>query len=124
MKQTLKWLIIAMIAAVIITLSACGPKNSTEPFGGSKSGPTEAQAMAGASDEVQAVFKQQCLSCHAANLEGKVGPKTNLQQVGSRLTKEQILNQINNGGNGMPAYGGKLKQEEKEALAAWLAGKK
>lgn len=112
-----------MMAAV---LGACTPQNSPAPFGGDKSsgGMTEEQAMAGASDTVQSLYKQNCLSCHGGNLAGKVGPKTNLQQAGARLTKEQIVEQINRGGNGMPGFQGKLKTEEINAVAEWLASKK
>ncbi len=118
----------AALAAVLAVslLSGCASKNSPEPFGGGKSGnaATAEEAMAGASEAVQAVYKQSCLSCHASNLEGRVGPKTNLKQVGARLSKEQIVKQIENGGNGMPGFHGKLKPEEISALAEWLAEKK
>ncbi|UUZ90906.1 cytochrome c [Paenibacillus sp. P25] len=77
----------------------------------------------GASEQVQALYKQTCISCHGGNLEGRVGPATNLQKVGTKLSKEQIAKQIANGGGGMPAFGTKLKPEEVEALAAWLAEK-
>jgi cytochrome c551 len=73
---------------------------------------------------VQSVYKTNCMSCHGNNLEGRVGPKTNLQQVGARLDKDKLLKQIQNGGNGMPAFASKLKPEEAAALAEWLASKK
>lgn len=126
MKRRNKWAALSMAVFTAAVLGACSPQNSPAPFGGDKSsgGMTEAQVMAGASDTVQSLYKQNCLSCHAGNLEGKVGPKTNLQQAGARLTKEQIVEQINRGGNGMPGYQGKLKPEEIDALADWLASKK
>jgi cytochrome c551 len=77
--------------------------------------------MAGATEQVQSLYKQSCLSCHGNTLEGKVGPKTNLQQVGKRMSKEQITKQIASGGNGMPGFGSKLTAEEIQALAEWLA---
>ena len=113
-------------AAAIAALSACSPKNSPEPFGGKtgQEGAANSSAMTGASEQVQAVYKQRCLSCHGNTLEGKIGPKTNLQKVGGRLSKEQIVKQINSGGNGMPGFAGQIKPEEVEALASWLAEKK
>ncbi|WP_281890215.1 cytochrome c [Paenibacillus sp. YYML68] len=106
-------------------LTGCTAKESPEPFGGGKtSAVTPETAMAGASESVQALYKQNCLSCHAANLEGRMGGKTNLQQVGARLSVEQITTQIAKGGNGMPGYQGRLKPEEIDGLAQWLATKK
>jgi len=106
-------------------LAGCGaPKQGSEPFGGGKTGGNPAEAMAGASEQVQTLYKQSCLSCHGSSLEGKVGPSTNLQKVGGKMTKEQIVKQITNGGKGMPGFGGKLKAEEIESLAEWLAEKK
>jgi mono/diheme cytochrome c family protein len=47
-----------------------------------------------------------------------------LQHVGSKLTQEQIVAQITNGGGNMPAFGAKLKPDDIAALAAWLAATK
>ncbi|MFH5187178.1 c-type cytochrome [Paenibacillus sp. TAB 01] len=107
-------------------LSGCGAAPSgQEPFGGAKTPAASSNAeLTSAPEQVQAVYKQTCLSCHGGNLEGKVGPETNLQKIGSKLSKEQIAHQITNGGNGMPAFGSKLKPDEVDALAGWLAAKK
>lgn len=70
----------------------------------------------------QALFKQSCTSCHGVDLEGDFGP--NLQKIGGSMTKEQITTQIANGGDAMPSFNKKLKAEEIEALAVWLAAKK
>jgi cytochrome c551 len=72
--------------------------------------------------DAQAVFKQNCVSCHGVNLEGGVGK--NLQKVGSRLTADLITTTITNGHGGMPPFQGKLKPEEITALSVWLAAKK
>jgi cytochrome c551 len=40
------------------------------------------------------------------------------------MSVEQITAQINNGGNGMPAYKGQLQDEQIAALADWLAAHK
>lgn len=125
MKRWKQWAATVAALTVLATVTAC-TANSPDPFGGGKkeSGLTAEQAMAGASEQVQTVYKQNCLSCHASNLEGRMGPKTNLQQVGGRMTKEQIVKQIEQGGGGMPGFQGKLKPEETAALAEWLASKK
>jgi cytochrome c551 len=123
-KKTIIFWAVSMLTLIAIAGCGSSPPNSTgEPFGGGKN-TNSAEVMAGASEQVQALYKQNCLSCHGGSLEGKIGPKTNLQQVGNRLNKEQLVKQITNGGNGMPAFGSKLKPEEAQALADWLASKK
>ncbi|MFY7869294.1 MAG: c-type cytochrome, partial [Exiguobacterium sp.] len=59
--------------------------------------------------------------CHGANLEGMSGPS--LEQVGARLSAEEIENVIRNGQGAMPANVIE-KDEEITAVAAWLAEKK
>ncbi|MCD1261236.1 cytochrome c [Paenibacillus athensensis] len=70
----------------------------------------------------EAIYKKSCLACHGAELQGGAGP--NLQQIGGKLTPEQIYKQIQNGGGMMPAFKTQLKNEEVANLAQWLAGKK
>ncbi|GAB6931738.1 c-type cytochrome [Calditerricola satsumensis] len=83
---------------------------------------TPQQPAAGGYDDAraQATYRQACASCHGANLEGSVGP--NLQKVGAKYSKEQILSIIQNGRGQMP--GGLVKGDEAENLAAWLADRK
>ncbi|WP_246055331.1 c-type cytochrome [Pseudalkalibacillus caeni] len=67
----------------------------------------------------QKTYNQSCAGCHGKNLEGLNGPK--LEDVGSRLSKEEILTKIKNGGGGMP--GGLVSGEKAENLASWLSEK-
>jgi ubiquinol-cytochrome c reductase cytochrome b subunit len=66
------------------------------------------------------LFNQKgCQACHAiASDGGNRGP--NLTFVADRLTREQIIIRILNGGGGMPAYAGTLSPEELEHLTAFL----
>jgi cytochrome c551 len=68
------------------------------------------------------LFKQSCTSCHGVDLGGNIGP--NLQKIGGELTKEEITTQITDGGSQMPPFAKRLKANEIETLAAWLAAKK
>ncbi|TDF97235.1 c-type cytochrome [Paenibacillus piri] len=119
--------IVTLLAAALLAaaLSGCGTSkpNAGEPFGGKSNG-GQTDVLASAPEQVQSLYKNNCLSCHGSGLEGKVGPKTNLQKVGGQMTREQITKQVTGGGNGMPGFGGKLKPEEIDALAGWLAEKK
>ncbi|MBY6035457.1 cytochrome c [Fictibacillus nanhaiensis] len=69
----------------------------------------------------QAIYKQNCSSCHGQNLEGNVGPA--LDKIGGTYSSEEIAEVIKNGkGSGMPA--GLVKGEEAKILVNWLAEKK
>ncbi len=63
-----------------------------------------------------------CQYCHA--IEGYGGARgPSLTSVGSRLSHEQIVTRIANGGNGMPAYSN-LKPDELNALVTFLETRK
>ncbi len=63
---------------------------------------------------------KQCRNCHALGGEGgQRGPA--LDAVATRLTKDQMVRQVIQGGGNMPAYGKKLSPPEVEALVSFLA---
>lgn len=66
------------------------------------------------------LFQKNCSSCHGNNLQGGIGPS--LQKVGSKMTKAQILSQIQTGGGVMP--GNLIQGKEADAVATWLSQKK
>jgi cytochrome c551 len=125
--------------AVILAAGACqrnnngAPDNTTSPSaapGGTASAPagspsgSQAASPSGPASSVnaEAVYQQQCIACHAADLHGGVGP--NLQNVGSRMSADNIAAKISAGGGGMTAFKGVLTDPEIHALADWLAAKK
>jgi ubiquinol-cytochrome c reductase cytochrome b subunit len=62
---------------------------------------------------------QQCRNCHALDGEGGMrGP--DLTDVGGRLSWDQLVRQVQQGGGNMPAYGKTLSSAETVALAAFL----
>jgi ubiquinol-cytochrome c reductase cytochrome b subunit len=65
---------------------------------------------------------KQCRNCHA--LEGSGGRRgPDLFGVGTRLTRDQLIDQVSNGtpgGGNMPAYGKQMKPAEMTALADFL----
>jgi ubiquinol-cytochrome c reductase cytochrome b subunit len=72
-----------------------------------------------------AVFQNKdCRNCHALEgFGGKKGP--DLTAVGTRLTRDQLIDQVSNGtpgGGGMPAYGKQMRPAEMAALAEFLSG--
>lgn len=69
----------------------------------------------------RAIFVASCGSCHTlsdAGTSGAVGP--NLDDT--TLTQEEIVQQVTNGGGGMPAFEGQLSDAEIDQVAAYVAG--
>jgi ubiquinol-cytochrome c reductase cytochrome b subunit len=64
-----------------------------------------------------------CRNCHALDgLGGKRGP--DLTSVGTRLTRDQLIDQVSNGtpgGGNMPAYGKQIRPAEMTSLADFLS---
>ncbi|MFD0711987.1 c-type cytochrome [Paenibacillus sp. GCM10027626] len=108
-RMLLQILLLALVAMIV--LAGCSSKES----GG---GNTDGLAVT----DAEAIYKNRCLGCHGNDLQGRTGP--NLQKVGASLTEAELAEKITNGNKGMPAFKKVLKQEEIDALAAWLAEKK
>ena len=63
---------------------------------------------------------KQCRNCHALGAGGgERGPA--LDTVAARLTQDQLIRQVIQGGGNMPAYGKNLSPAETTALVAFLA---
>lgn len=110
-----KLLTALMSAGLAVGLAACGggDDNANEPAdnGGGET----------ATNDAEAIYKQNCASCHGQNLEGNNGPA--LDKVGAELSKDEIHDIIINGkSGGMPA--GIIKGDEADQVAAWLADHK
>jgi ubiquinol-cytochrome c reductase cytochrome b subunit len=62
---------------------------------------------------------KQCRNCHSLEgIGGKRGP--DLTDVGTRLTRDELVRQVIQGGGNMPAYGKQLKPAEVTALVEYL----
>ena len=62
---------------------------------------------------------KQCRNCHALEERGgQRGPA--LDSVALRLTQDQLIRQVIQGGGNMPAYGNNLSPAETTALVAFL----
>lgn len=90
---------------------------------GGKEGETEAEE-AGTSESVSteagaAVFSENCSTCHGATGEGgNGGPDLNTMPLAK--TEEGVIQQVTNGGGGMPPFGGTLSEEEIKSVAAYV----
>ena len=62
---------------------------------------------------------KQCRDCHAlSGIGGQRGPS--LDNVATRLTEDQLIRQVLQGGGNMPAYGKELSPAETTALVRFM----
>lgn len=111
---------LGLFALIIVVATACGGGNGGNTGGGNAGQAGGDALLASAPSDIQEIYKQNCVSCHGAELEGRVGGNSNLQQVGARKSHEEIANMIINGGGGMRAFKGVLSDEQITGLADWL----
>jgi cytochrome c551 len=122
------WTRLLVGCALLWVLTGCGGGTDQEtqpPEQGETPGQEEEAPDAGGGAvedaEVQALYDNNCASCHGANLEGSFGPA--LTNAGSKFSKEEIDEIIKNGVGQMPAQT-QLSDAERETLSAWLAEQK
>lgn len=107
-----RWL--AVLFGSMLVLGACGGDDDTADAPADDTGSTTDEA----SVDPEQVVQQNCISCHGENLEG-TGNFPALNDVGSRMSEEEILDVILNGQGAMPPN--IIEGEEAEAVAAYLA---
>jgi ubiquinol-cytochrome c reductase cytochrome b subunit len=117
--------IVLMTVVMIATLwvegvkSPWSPNFNAEPLSPLVVGATDGPVFIGA----QLFHAKGCLNCHLVGDDGgRRGP--NLTEVGDRLSRDQMVLRIANGGVNMPAYASNLKPTEMDALVAFLQSRK
>jgi cytochrome c551 len=134
----IQWRYTAMVAivAAATALAGCGSQSAapapTTPAPAAPSTPapttpapaTPAPAAGTTTANAEALVKQNCIACHGDTLDGRGAANKNLQKIGAKLSKDQIVAKITNGGGGMTPFKDKLKDTEISAIADWLAAKK
>jgi mono/diheme cytochrome c family protein len=139
MVRRLRWSLPVAIAVVLPLLFAgwtlaavfaASPSPSASGSASSASG--AASAPLGDPAKGAQLFGQNCATCHGSNLEGGVGPKLNpieqLPGVSNPKDPAFIETTIKNGragqgqyaGSAMPAFGGKLSDQDIQDLAAFI----
>ncbi|TXK85009.1 cytochrome c [Paenibacillus sp. N3.4] len=108
------------LLAFVLALSACG-SSSNHAHEGNMGSLTSSPSATVSASNAESLYKSNCMSCHGATLQGKIGPSLN--KVGGKLSQEQIAAKIQNGGGGMPSFK-TLKEADIESLSEWLAAKK
>lgn len=118
MKKTRYLLAVCLIAAVGTACAQTKPKTET-----AKAGAAKGDAAKG-----KTIFEQQCELCHdATTTDRKMGPglkelfkRPKLSTNGKPTTDANVLDKIDNGGNGMTPYKEMLSDGEKADLLAYL----
>jgi ubiquinol-cytochrome c reductase cytochrome b subunit len=117
------WAVAAVLMTVVMiaTLWVAGaqaywsPNFDALPLAPSVVGTTHGPIFIGA----QLFLAKGCLNCHLIDDDGgRRGP--DLTDVGDRLSKNQMVLKISNGGVNMPAYAANLTPAEMDSLVAFL----
>ncbi|WP_391120428.1 cytochrome c551 [Psychrobacillus sp. L3] len=110
--------LLAVIFGTVLLLAACGGAKTDKTATETTTGTTTTET---AKVDPEKIVQAKCTTCHGGNLQGQ-GGTPNLMTVGSRLSKDEILNVLKNGRGGMP--GGLVSGDEAEAVATWLSNNK
>ena len=116
--------LVVLVGVSLVTLAYEGVRSPWSPEMDAWSGqPVQPEFVEGRSplEHVGATLLQakQCRNCHA--LDGKGGKRgPDLAGVATRLTPDQLVRQVLQGGGNMPAYGKHLAPHEVTALVAFL----
>jgi cytochrome c551 len=95
-------------------------ENEFEEGGEGEEGEGEASGGGGNAELGAAVFGENCSTCHGATGHGGNGGP-DLTTMPLAQSEEGAIQQVTNGGGGMPAFKGVLSEEEIENVAAYVA---
>ena len=107
----------ALLALLVLVLGLAGCGGGDDD-GGDAQPPPAATGDGGVSGE--AVFTGQCGSCHtleAAGTDGAIGP--NLDDLD--VSADEVEQQVREGGGGMPAFEGRLSDDEIQAVSEYVS---
>ena len=77
----------------------------------------------GVDQGAQIFFNKGCIYCH--EVEGNGGQRgPNLSRVGERLSEDQLIIRINNGGHNMPAFAGRITHDELATMVVFLKSRR
>ncbi|MEC0258771.1 c-type cytochrome [Paenibacillus lautus] len=119
-------LFVMLLTTFAFAAVACGGGNTSEPAPAENGGQAPEEGATGGdagNAEATSLYNANCMACHATDLAGG-GNFPSLQNVGSKYDAGEIAGIITNGRNGMPAFQGKLTEDEINVLSQWLAAKK
>jgi mono/diheme cytochrome c family protein len=105
--------LLAIVALGALPLAGCGDD------GGESSGPPPQQVVdQGDPAAGKQVFADNCAACHGADGGGGSGPKLAGEQA--YTDPGVVVDQVRNGGGGMPAFGDRLSAQELADVSAFV----
>jgi ubiquinol-cytochrome c reductase cytochrome b subunit len=114
---------VAIVIAAVMMIGVLWTAGARAPWSPDFNAPALPDSLATANPQVrrgaQLFHERGCENCHAiAGFGGERGP--DLTTVGDRLTTDQMIIRIMNGGTNMPPFAAALKPDELDALVAFL----
>ena len=124
--KAFKFIIAALALSLAVSISLAETKDKNKEKEGKKEQKEQAKAAAGDVAKGKDLFEAKCIVCHNPDSnEKKIGPglkgvKDGKLPSGKDATREVILEILNVGGGGMPAYKELLTEEEKNDIIAYV----
>ncbi|WP_430789858.1 c-type cytochrome [Virgibacillus flavescens] len=120
MLKNKKFILSLLLLALVMVISACGggdggDEGGTEEGTGGDTGETTAQGDAANGDEI---YQSNCMSCHGQEGAGGSGPS-----LQSSTDYDAVMQQVKNGGGGMPAFEEQLSEQEIADVSAYITEK-
>lgn len=120
MVKNKKLILLLLLLALVMVISACGGGGGEEDGGteegtGGDTGETTAQGDAANGAEI---YQSNCMSCHGQEGAGGSGPA-----LQSSSDYNAVVQQVKNGGGGMPAFEGQLSEQEIADVSAYITEK-
>jgi mono/diheme cytochrome c family protein len=125
-RMTYRWIMLATVAFLVFTASCTKEKSGGSNASGNRS---TAQSTPDQFAQARTLFEKNCQTCHGSNGEGgpvklEDGTKLKVPSLREghalRHPDADFVKQITKGGDGMPAFGEKLKTEEINDLIKFI----
>ncbi len=108
--------LLAAAALAALALAGCGGDGGG---GGGAEGPPPQQVVdSGNAPAGREVFGQNCAACHGGKGEGGTGPQLTGNEEATDA--EAVVDQIREGGGGMPSFGDRLSEQELADVSAFV----
>lgn len=105
---------LGIFAVILVSILGVNQRNDIEQA--EEGEPTEEVQEGDSIDDPEAIFTNNCASCHGDDLTGGMGP--DLTQIGNTLSTDEIKEIILNGQGQMPPID--VGDAQAEAIADWL----
>jgi len=105
---------LGIFAVILVSILGVNQRNDIEQA--EEGEPTEEVQEGESTDDPEAIFTNNCASCHGDDLTGGMGP--DLTQIGNTLSTDEIKEIILNGQGQMPPID--VGDAQAEAIADWL----